>query len=106
MRDQILQHVWDTPNSVRRTSKKITKRESRVGQSVITCELLAESLQGAADYADAVRIARSMSAPGYTMWTSVYNLTSREARVLYRTGDSEEYRDALDVLQDEGVASP
>lgn len=67
---------------------------------------LAESLEGAADYADAVRIARSMSAPGYTMWTSIYNLTSREARVLYRTGDSEEYRDALDVMRDEGVASP
>ncbi len=56
---------------------------------------LAESLGRAADYSDAVRIVRSMSVAGLTMWTAVYNLTSREARVLYRTGHADEYRDDM-----------
>lgn len=58
---------------------------------------LADTLGPAADYSDAVRIARSMSVGGLTMWTSVYNLTCREARLFYRTDHPQEYRDALGV---------
>lgn len=55
----------------------------------------AEKLGGVADYAAARRVARSMSDAKETMWTSVYNLTTREARVIYRSNLDAEYRDAI-----------
>jgi hypothetical protein len=58
------------------------------------------------DEADAVQIIRSMSVPGFTMWTSLYNLTTGDVRVLYKTGRDEEYRDAIDVTPREKYPSP
>ena len=55
----------------------------------------AEKLGGVVDYADARRVARSMSVDNWTMWTSVYNLTTRELGVIYRSRLDAEYRDAI-----------
>ena len=55
----------------------------------------AEELGGVFDYADARRVARSMSVDNRTMWTSVYDLTTREARILYKSHPDTEYRDAI-----------
>lgn len=67
---------------------------------------LAAGLNDAADYDDAVRIARSMSVPDFTMWTSVYDLTSRQIRMRYRTNDSDEYRDGLDGFSSHERSNP
>jgi hypothetical protein len=66
---------------------------------------LAEGLAGAADFSDAVQTIRSMSVPGFTMWTSIYDLTNGDVRVLYKTGRPEEYRDAVDVAPREKYPS-
>ena len=55
----------------------------------------AEKLGGVIDYADARRVAGSMSVPHRTMWTSVYNLTTREAHVIYKSSRDAEYREAI-----------
>ena len=55
----------------------------------------AEKLRGVVDYADARRVARSMADANGTMWTSVYNLTTREVGVIYRSRLDAEYRDAI-----------
>jgi hypothetical protein len=55
----------------------------------------AGKLGGTVDYADARRIARSMSVPNWTMWTSIYNLTTREVHVIYRANLDAEYQDAI-----------
>lgn len=60
-----------------------------------TGSVAAEKLGGAVDYADAHRVARSMSVDDGTMWTSVYNLTTRELGFIYRSRLDAEYRDAL-----------
>ena len=59
---------------------------------------VAEDLGTARDVSDAAAVIRSMSVPGFTMWTSIYDLTSGEARVLYKTDHPDGYRDALDVV--------
>jgi len=41
------------------------------------------------------RVARSMSVNNWTMWTSVYDLTTREARVIYKSRLDAEYRDEI-----------
>jgi hypothetical protein len=56
---------------------------------------LADELDGNVDYDDCVRVTRSMAQDGFTMWTSVYDLTNREARVFYRCRSQNEYRDAI-----------
>lgn len=56
---------------------------------------MAESLGGVVDYADALQITKSMSVDGRTMWSSIYNLTSREACIRYQASHLNEYRDAL-----------
>ncbi|MGD0283966.1 MAG: C45 family peptidase [Dissulfurispiraceae bacterium] len=58
----------------------------------------AEKLGGVVDYAAARRVARSMSVENLTMWTSVYNLTTREARVIYKSSLDAEYRDAIQCV--------
>ena len=55
----------------------------------------AEKLGGVVDYADARRVARIMSDDKGTMWTSVYNLTTRELGIMYRSRLDAEYRDAI-----------
>jgi hypothetical protein len=60
----------------------------------------AEKLGGVFDYADARRVARSMSVDNWTMWTSVYDLTTREARVIYKSRLDAEYRDAIPLAND------
>ena len=55
----------------------------------------AEKLGGVVDYAAARRVARSMSVDNGTMWTSVYDLTTREARVIYRSSLAAEYHDSI-----------
>ncbi len=55
----------------------------------------ADKLGEVSDYADAHRVARSMSVAHWTMWTSVYNLTTREAGVIYKSRLDAEYRDAI-----------
>jgi hypothetical protein len=57
----------------------------------------AERLSGSADYEEALKATRSMSVKNRTMWTSVYNLTTREARILYKSKPETEYRDALEL---------
>jgi hypothetical protein len=54
----------------------------------------AEKLRGAVAFADARRVARSMSVD-FTMWTSVYNLRTGEAGVIYRNRLGAEYRDLV-----------
>ncbi|MGA2257039.1 MAG: hypothetical protein ABSG53_20500, partial [Thermoguttaceae bacterium] len=56
---------------------------------------VAEKLGGVADFADARRLARSMSVDNWMMWTSVYNLTTGEAHVIYKSRLDAEYRDAI-----------
>ena len=58
----------------------------------------AQKLSGVVDYAAARRVARSMSVDNWTMWTSVYNLTTREARVIYKSHLGAEYCDAIPLL--------
>ncbi len=55
----------------------------------------AERLGGAVEYDDASRVITSMSVDNWTMWTSVYNLTSRQARIRYKAKPDVEYRDSL-----------
>jgi len=55
----------------------------------------AEKLGGVFDYAAARRVARSMSVNNWTMWTSVYDLTTREARVIYKSSLDAEYHDEI-----------
>jgi hypothetical protein len=55
----------------------------------------AGKLGGACDYDEARRVARSMSVENWTMWTSVYNLKTREVRVIYKSRLDAEYRDAV-----------
>ena len=55
----------------------------------------AKKLGEAVDYTDARRVARSMSVDKGTMWTSVYNLTTREAHVIYKSRVDAEYCDAI-----------
>lgn len=56
---------------------------------------MADQLHGLVDHSEAVRVARSMAVEGFTMWTSVYNLTSGDARILYKSNPETEYRDAI-----------
>jgi hypothetical protein len=54
----------------------------------------AEKLRGVVAFADARRVARSMSVR-FTMWTSVYNLRTGEAGVIYRNRLGAEYHDLI-----------
>jgi hypothetical protein len=67
---------------------------------------LAEGLGHAVDHGDAVRIARNMSVPGFTMWTSVYSLSSLQAHIMYRTDESHAYRDTLDKFAGKALPNP
>jgi hypothetical protein len=55
----------------------------------------AEKLAGKFDYDAAQRVARSMSVDKWTMWTSVYDLKTRQIRVLYKSRPGVEYRDKI-----------
>ena len=48
-----------------------------------------------ADYDDALSVTRSMSVNDWTMWTSVYELTTGEVRILYKSRPETEYRDFI-----------
>jgi hypothetical protein len=67
---------------------------------------LAASLRGDIDQAAALRITRGMSVDGLTMWSSVYDLTSRRVCLLYKALRSNEYRDAIDFANDDERPSP
>lgn len=56
----------------------------------------AESLPGSFDMESAQNVIRKMSVEGWTMWTSVYDLTNRDISVLYKSRLDAEYRDTLD----------
>jgi len=58
---------------------------------------LAQSLAGSIGLSDAVRTVRSMSVPGFTMWTSAYDLTSGQVRVFYKTDHPQAYRDRIET---------
>lgn len=53
-----------------------------------------EALAGEFDVSGLRHITRSMSR-NWTMWTSLYNLTTREACIIYRSALDAEYRDTL-----------
>jgi len=55
----------------------------------------ARKLSGNIDYAAARGVARTMSVANHTMWTSVYNLKTGEAHILYKSNPDVEYRDAV-----------
>jgi hypothetical protein len=57
---------------------------------------LAESLGGAVDFAAALRITKAMSVDGYTMWSSMYDLTSHEACIRYKAQGHNDYRDSIE----------
>jgi predicted choloylglycine hydrolase len=59
---------------------------------------LAEASAGAADFDDALRITKSMSVEGFTMWSSGYNLTTGDIRIRYKGHEQPEYRDQLPML--------
>lgn len=56
----------------------------------------AGQLAGAVDLDDAMDVALKMAVDDWTMWTSVYNLTQREFRMLYKARPDVQYRDAWD----------
>ncbi len=58
---------------------------------------LAESLGDAVTIDDAVRVTKSMSVEGFTMWSSIFNLTTGEASIRYK-GHDVEYRDQLKMI--------
>ncbi len=58
---------------------------------------LAASLAGVVDFDTALQITKSMSVDGYTMWSSVYDLTSREACLRYKGLAGNEYRGSIDA---------
>ena len=66
----------------------------------------AEKLRGVVDYADARRVARSMSVANRTMWTSIYNLTTREAHVIYKSSLDVEYRDTIPFVSGDEQTHP
>ncbi|MGO9108781.1 MAG: carcinine hydrolase/isopenicillin-N N-acyltransferase family protein [Thermoguttaceae bacterium] len=66
----------------------------------------AKKLGGVVGYADARRVARSMSVANWTMWTSVYNLTTGEAHVLYKSGLDTEYCDAIPLVSGDEQTHP
>jgi hypothetical protein len=53
-------------------------------------------LSGSIGLTDIRDVARRMSVDNWTMWTSVYDLTSRQTRVLYKARLDSEYCDAID----------
>ncbi len=55
----------------------------------------ARKLGGNVDYAAARRVARTMSVANFTMWTSVYNLKTGEAHILYKSNPDVEYSDKV-----------
>jgi hypothetical protein len=55
----------------------------------------ADRLAGAIDDATALGVARSMSVKDWTMWTSLYNLTTGDVRILYKARSDVAYRDAV-----------
>lgn len=58
--------------------------------------LAAENLNGNLELINARSVIRKMSVDNWTMWTSVYDLTNRKIRVLYKSDLDAEYLDAID----------
>ena len=77
--------VWNTDEQ---------ERDRRCGR-YRTGSDMAEGLEGLVDCDDALRVTRSMAADDFTMWTSVYSLATREARILYKSHPKTEYRDVF-----------
>ncbi len=55
----------------------------------------AERLSGAVGLEETKNVIRRISVDNWTMWTSVYDLTNRQVRVLYKARIDTEYRDGL-----------
>jgi penicillin V acylase-like amidase (Ntn superfamily) len=53
------------------------------------------SLDGRINAADAVEVTRSMAVEGFTMWTSIYDLTDLKARIIYRFQTDTSYDDVI-----------
>jgi hypothetical protein len=53
------------------------------------------ALPSMAGAGDIMKIMQSVAQPEWTMWTSVYNLSTRELRLAYRQQFGDVYRDAL-----------
>lgn len=53
----------------------------------------AAGLNGAIDFSEAMETACAMSVEGGTMWTSIYELTSGEFRILYKADPELQYQD-------------
>lgn len=53
------------------------------------------SLGGKISDSDAVDVIRSMSVDGFTMWTSIYDLTDLQAQIIYRSQADAPYDDSL-----------
>jgi len=87
--------VWNKPETERASCRRY-----RTGSEA------AKQLGGVVDYAAARRVARSMSVPNWTMWTSIYNLTTGEAHVLYKSNVDTEYSDVVPPAQGENAGCP
>jgi hypothetical protein len=77
--------VWNKPEAERASSC----HRYRAGSEE------ARKLSGNIDYAAALHVARTMSVANFTMWTSVYNLKTGEAHILYKSNPDVEYRDSV-----------
>jgi hypothetical protein len=76
--------------------KKSEEERDSFCQRYKTGSELAEKSYEAIDYPKSLGIIRSMSQGYFTMWTSVYTLTRREAHVLYRSRLETEFHDTID----------
>jgi len=56
---------------------------------------LADHFAGAVDFDGVLQLTRAMSVDGYTMWSSVYDLTSHESCLRYKGQEANEYRDSI-----------